>query len=148
MCIRDREGLAAYVGSDPTFPSIEGMEIALRPYHASFGPLSPTQLLRMTQNNARRRPDGTYGFDYDPHIGDALKTGPLQDVNLWPVYDAVCCPTLVLHGAVSTLLTSEVAEEMTRRGPKASVVDFPGVGHAPALLSQDQIGAVRDFLLS
>ena len=39
------------------------------------------------------------------------------------------------------------AEAMTRRGPKAKLVDFPGVGHAPALVSDDQIRVVRDFLL-
>jgi pimeloyl-ACP methyl ester carboxylesterase len=36
---------------------------------------------------------------------------------------------------------------MARRGPKAKVVEIPGVGHAPTLLNPDQIGIVRDFLL-
>ena len=66
---------------------------------------------------------------------------------MWPVWDAVRCPTLVLRGILSDLLTRESAEAMTERGPKAKLVEFPGVGHAPALLNEEQIGVVRDFLL-
>jgi hypothetical protein len=36
---------------------------------------------------------------------------------------------------------------MTRRGPKAKVVEFAGVGHAPVLMAEDQIAVVRDFLV-
>jgi pimeloyl-ACP methyl ester carboxylesterase len=36
---------------------------------------------------------------------------------------------------------------MTRRGPKAKLVEVPGVGHAPTLLQPAQIALVRDFLL-
>ena len=64
------------------------------------------------------------------------------------MWDAIQSPTLVLRGAESDLLTHEAAAEMTRRGPKAKLTELPGIGHAPALLSEDQIGAVRDFLLA
>ncbi len=56
------------------------------------------------------------------------------------------CPTLILRGEHSNVLTRDEAEAMTKRGPKARLVEFAGVGHAPALLSEDQIGVVRDFL--
>jgi pimeloyl-ACP methyl ester carboxylesterase len=36
---------------------------------------------------------------------------------------------------------------MAERGPRARVVEIPGVGHAPTLMHPDQIGHVRDFLL-
>ena len=47
----------------------------------------------------------------------------------------------------SDLLTKETCTQMTQRGPKAKVVEIPGVGHAPTLMHQDQIRIVRDFLL-
>jgi pimeloyl-ACP methyl ester carboxylesterase len=37
---------------------------------------------------------------------------------------------------------------MAERGPKARVVEFPGIGHAPWLMADDQIDVVRGFLLA
>jgi hypothetical protein len=37
---------------------------------------------------------------------------------------------------------------MTQRGPRARLVQFAGVGHAPTLIADDQVRAVSDFLLS
>ena len=64
---------------------------------------------------------------------------PEKDLELWPLYDAVRCPTLVMRGERSDLLSRATAAEMTRRGPKAKVVEIRGVGHAPTLLHPDQI---------
>ena len=64
---------------------------------------------------------------------------------MWPVWDALSCPTLVLRGEQSDLLLRATAEEMTLRGPKARLVEFDGIGHAPMLMSDDQIAVVRDF---
>ena len=141
------ERIGSYVGLDPVFRSLEAMESAVRERFAAFGVKGDAELRKLTEDSARLRPDGGYGFAYDPRIGDPFKTGPINDVDLWPVWDAIKCPTLLLRGAESDLLTAEVAEEMTRRGPRAKLIALAGVGHAPALLSPDQIGAVRDFLL-
>jgi pimeloyl-ACP methyl ester carboxylesterase len=66
---------------------------------------------------------------------------------LWSAYDAIRCPTLLIRGAESDLLSSDTAQEMTRRGPAAQLVELPGIGHAPTLLTQEQIAVVRRFLL-
>jgi hypothetical protein len=36
---------------------------------------------------------------------------------------------------------------MTHRGPRAGLHGFGGVGHAPALMSADQVEVVRSFLV-
>ena len=60
------------------------------------------------------------------------------------------CPVLVLRGAESDLLSAETAERMAERGPGASglvqVVEIPNTGHAPSLMTDDQIAIVRNFL--
>lgn len=66
--------------------------------------------------------------------------------DLWPVWDAIRCPTLLLRGARSDLLSPETAQAMTERGPKPRLVQFEGVGHAPTLLVPDQVDAVVAFL--
>jgi hypothetical protein len=48
--------------------------------------------------------------------------------------------------AFSDMLLPSTAEEMTRRSPKAELVEFAGVGHLPALLTLDQIAPITAFL--
>ena len=91
--------------------------------------------------------DGRYALAYDPRIADVFKASPAQDVDLWAVWDKVACPTLLLRGAVSDILPHEVAQQMTQRGPKAKLVEFPNIGHAPMLMADEQVRVVREFLL-
>ena len=146
-----KEGLArigGYVGVDPTFESIAAMEKEVRRISAPFGPLTDAQWLKLTRDSARERPEGGYGFAYDPRLGEAFRSAPVADVDLWALWDALGCPTLLLRGETSDVLTRSVAQAMTQRGPKPKLVEFAGVGHAPALVSEDQIAAVRDFFMS
>ena len=101
----------------------------------------------MTRTNARQREDGKWGVGYDPAIAVPFRAQPTT-ANLWPLWDAIRCPTLVLRGALSDLLATETAREMTERGPKPRLVEFAGVGHAPMLLARDQVDAVVDFVRS
>jgi pimeloyl-ACP methyl ester carboxylesterase len=71
---------------------------------------------------------------------------PREAPDLWPLYDRIACPTWIVRGAHSDLLSDAVAGEMTRRGPRAHRVDVAGVGHAPTFIPDDQIGIVEAFL--
>ena len=140
------ERLARYVGKNPRFASLEALEAHLRLVAASFGSLSDEQWRHLTVHGAVENPDGTWGFRYDPAIGNALE-GELADIDLSVFWDAVSCPTLLLRGADSDILPREVAHAMTQRGPKAKLVEFENVGHAPMLLNQAEVSVVREFLL-
>jgi pimeloyl-ACP methyl ester carboxylesterase len=141
------ERLAGYVGKAPPMGDLAALERYFREVFAGFGRLSDEQWRHMAATSARHNDDGTIAPAYDPAIATAL-AGELNDVVLWPVWDAIRCPTLVLRGAESDLLLAETAREMTQRGPKAKLKVFDGCGHAPALMSKDQIEVVRDFLLA
>ena len=140
------ERIAAYVGKAPVFGTIEEAEQYIRAIAAPFGPHSDAQWRFLTETWLRRNEDGTWRAHYDPRIADPRMV-PEKDLELWHLYDAVHCPTLLLRGELSDLLTRETALEMTRRGPRAEVVEVRGVGHAPTLLQPEQIAVVRDFLL-
>jgi pimeloyl-ACP methyl ester carboxylesterase len=115
---------------------------------APFGPLTDAQWRHLTEH-AVSAVDGGVAMVYDPGIAEAFRKTPLAaDVDLWGMYDAISCPTLVIRGAESDLLLHETAQEMSRRGPKASLVEFEGIGHAPMLLDGRQIEAVSQFLLA
>ena len=137
--------IAGYVGADPSFPALDALESYLRQIHAPFGPLTDRQWAHLAEHSARRRDDGMLGLAYDPTIAAAF-SGEIEDVDLWPVWDRIECPVLVLRGAESDLLTADVAREMGTRGPTSRLVDIPGCGHAPALMAEDQIAIVREWL--
>jgi pimeloyl-ACP methyl ester carboxylesterase len=141
------ERIAAYVGLDPGFPDLATFEATLRRVHAPFGPLSDAQWRHLAIHSSRCKPDGSIGFNYDPKIAEAFKQGPIADVALWPTWDAITCPVLILRGEQSDILLASDAAAMTQRGPRATLIEFAGIGHAPALMADDQIAAIRDFLL-
>ena len=140
--------IASYVGKPISFAGLDEMESYLRTIAASFGPLTDEQWRHLTVHGARRLEDGRYAFRYDPGIAEGFKALVDQDVDLWPVWDAIRCPVLVLRGEQSDVLTREDAEAMTQRGPRATLVELAGIGHAPALMAEDQIATVRDWLLT
>jgi len=142
------ERIANYAGERHVFASFGESERYMREIAAPFGPHSEAQWRFLAENWVRRNAEGAWQPHYDPQIGDSFRaTVPEKDMELWHFYDAVRCPTLVIRGAQSDLLARSTAEQMRSRGPKAKVVEIPGVGHAPTLLSAEQIAIVRDFLL-
>ena len=140
------ERLALYIGGTERFASLEALEAHLRLICASFGPLSDDDWRHLTVHGAVNHPDGTWGMRYDPAIANAFQ-GALADIDLSPCWDTITCPTLLLRGGDSDLLLRETALEMTRRGPRAKLVEIADVGHAPMLMSADEARIVREFLL-
>ena len=140
--------VAVYVGQVIAYASIEHMERSMRAIAAPFGNLTDEQWRHMTIHSSRQLEDGRYAMAYDPGIVENFKTLDLKDINLWSFWDNIRCPTLVLRGAFSDVLDHTDAVAMTKRGPKAQLFEFPDMGHAPALMADDQIAVVRDWLLA
>ncbi|MRG73361.1 alpha/beta fold hydrolase [Alphaproteobacteria bacterium HT1-32] len=135
-----------YLGQEFEFSSLDHIEAHLRLVHAPFGQLTDQQWRQMAEHSARQDDDGNWRLHYDPAIAEPLLAAPLQDVDLWAVWDQIKCPVLVIRGGDSDLLLPETAEEMTRRGPKADLITIADVGHAPALMDAEQINLIRDWL--
>ena len=142
------ERIATYVGMAPVFPDIATAEKYVRAVSATFGPHTEAEWRFLTEIVLRRNAGGGLRLHYDPKLAEPFRANiPEKDLELWPLWDAIRCPTLVLRGAQSDLLTRETCDKMAGRGPKAKVVEIAGVGHAPTLMHEDQIIPVRDFLL-
>ena len=141
------ERIAAYVGQTPSFASLEDAEQYVRAISAPFGPHSDAQWRFLTETWVRRNEDGRWHPHYDTRIAEAYRASmPEKDLELWHLYDAVRCPTLLVRGEHSDVVSRQSAAEMARRGPKAKLAEIRGVGHAPTLLQPEQIAVVRDFL--
>jgi pimeloyl-ACP methyl ester carboxylesterase len=142
--------IGEYVGKAPAFASYEEAERYIRLVSAPFGDLSDAQWRQLTESSIRQGEDSKWSMVYDPAISEPFRQAYLvhQSVDLWPIYDGIRCPTLVTRGAQSDLLTADTHAEMGERGPKAKLVEIPGVGHAPMFLDEAQIAVARDFLLA
>jgi pimeloyl-ACP methyl ester carboxylesterase len=142
------ERIASYVGDDPHFSSMQELDDYLRVIYAPFGPFSDEQWRGLVRSSARALDNGDIGLAYDPGIGVALKAMPPEDVDLWSVWDTLECPVLVIRGEQSDVLLTETAEQMAVRGPRAELAVLAGVGHAPTLMSEEQIALLSQWLLN
>ena len=143
--------IADYIGQERGFATVAELEAYLRRVHAPFGALSDAQWRHLAAYSSAPAENGRVRLHYDPAIAQAFKAAPIDDISLWPVWEAIACPVLVLRGADSDLLLKETAEEMTGRGAAATrgrvrLRTVAGAGHAPALMAPDQIATVREFL--
>ncbi|MHA1569009.1 MAG: alpha/beta fold hydrolase [Alphaproteobacteria bacterium] len=138
--------IGEYAGEAPDFADLDEAASYFARVNAPFGPLSPAQWRHLAEHSVRARADGRLELKRDPAIGAAFAEREPADVDMWDVWERVTCPVLVLRGADSDVLLAETAEEMRGRGPGAELREFAGIGHAPALMADDQIAAIRDWL--
>jgi pimeloyl-ACP methyl ester carboxylesterase len=143
--------IGEYIGQDLRFPSFEEGARFVREVSSSFGPHSDDEWRKLASDVLVQEPNGEWVRHYDIRLaGPFAAITPQQaeqdQAALWAAFDAIACPTLLIRGELSDLLSRETAEEMTRRGPKPQLAEIAGVGHAPTLMHAQQIAIVRDFL--
>ena len=145
--------IADYIGQDLRFPDYETGARFIREVSTSFGPHTEEQWNKLAGDVLRQEADGAWVRHYDLALAVPFKAmneerARRDQAALWRAFDAIACPTLLVRGAESDLLSHETAEEMTRRGPRPRLVEIPGVGHAPTFVQPGQIAIARDFLLN
>jgi pimeloyl-ACP methyl ester carboxylesterase len=91
-----------------------------------------------------------HGAWFDPaiarHFRDQLAMGIEARLDLWPLWEAIACPALVVRGALSDVLPESVADEMLRRQPLARLHTVPGASHPiPFARPADLAGALATF---
>lgn len=143
------ERIKAYAGNPPAFDTVSELEVFLRTVYKPYGWLSDAQWRRMTETSTRRLPDGRVTPHYDPAMVRQFTVHD-DDYLIWPHYDAIEVPVMILRGAESDLVLPETVEAMRHRGPGAAgrltVLEVPGCGHAPALNVLGQLEPVAAFL--
>lgn len=147
--------IGSYLGKAGHFDTLEQAADALRAISPGFGPHSQEEWLALSQamvQPASSEQGSRLRLHYDPAIAvpfgqateESSRTG---EAALWTLYDRITAKTLLLRGRDSDLLSTDTADAMTRRGPRARLVEFADVGHAPTLVAPDQRACVADFLL-
>jgi pimeloyl-ACP methyl ester carboxylesterase len=144
--------IGEYIGQDVRFDSSDEAMRYIKEISASFGPHTDDEWRKLAADVLCQDTDGKWIRHYDLGLAVPFKAATPESTKqaeamLWMAYDAISCPTLLVRGAESDLVTSELAQAMTMRGPKAKLVVLPGVGHAPTFVHADQIAIAKAFLL-
>ena len=139
--------IGTYLRQMPTeFPDFAAANAYYREILSTFGELGDDDWRHLIEHSIERTDNGRYRMLCDPGIARAFRPGLLYNLNLWKYWDAIQCLTLLLRGEHSDLLPRDTAQQMTMRGPLATLVEIPGCGHAPPLLTQEQIDIIADGL--
>jgi pimeloyl-ACP methyl ester carboxylesterase len=145
--------ISQYVSQPLRFATFgEGAQY-IRSISLTFGEHSEEEWHKLCKDVLRQDKDGMWIRHHDLNLGLAMQAitpelAQAAQVMMWSAFDSISCPTLLLRGADSDLLSKETAQQMTRRGPKVKLVEFEKVGHAPTLVHADQIEPIRQFLSS
>jgi pimeloyl-ACP methyl ester carboxylesterase len=144
-----------YLGKPVRFKDLEQAVDYIAAISVPFGLRTRGEWREITETVVRpirdEQGDG-WVLHYDPRIAVPFRavtpeSAAAGEAAMWKLYDAIACPTLLVRGERSDLLTRETAQAMTQRGPRAKLVEIAGVGHAPMFMHDGQIAVVRDFLL-
>lgn len=141
-----------YAGRYGRYADLAEAAAAMRALSLGFGPVPDDVWLDMSSHMVRDLPEGGVTLHYDPAIGEpvrALTSEAAQagEALLWSVYDQIQAEVLLIRGQESDLLLPPTAQAMTERGPRARLVEWAGIGHAPTLTAPEQIEVLADFLL-
>jgi pimeloyl-ACP methyl ester carboxylesterase len=145
--------IGGYIGEAVRFPTFDEAAGYIRAISEPFGPHTDEEWRKLATDVLRQDKDGLWTRNYDLALAASFKAPTPElaqktEAVLWHAYDSVKCPTMLVRGEKSDLLTREVAQQMTQRGPKAKLVEIAGVGHAPTFMHADQIAIARDFFAS
>ena len=139
--------IAQVISQKYTFADIAELELRMRQTRGlSWGPVTNEQWAHMAKYNARAMPDGRITYAYDQHISKVFESAPVGDVNLWPYWENIRCPMLVIRGGLSLLFTPDIVHEMRDKGPEFDFVTMANCGHVPSLMAPEQIEILRTWL--
>lgn len=132
-------------------------ELLLRELYKPFGIQGQDQWDHVIDNSITKMENGQFTLAYDPGIAGAVEDDPHSgrklagidgngNVIFWDFWDRIKCPVLVINGQHSDILPQNIVEAMKGRGPSFDYFIVKDCGHAPALMAQDQIDHIKNWL--
>ncbi|HSI55764.1 MAG: alpha/beta fold hydrolase [Ramlibacter sp.] len=144
--------IGSYLGKAGRFDSVQQAADMMWSISTGFGAHTPQQWLALSQPMVKPLADGGFTLHYDPAIAVPFRSVTEEAAKqaqqaVWEAWDHISAQTLITRGANSDVLSPATAKAMTERGPRARIVEFEGVGHAPTFIQDNQVEAVASFLL-
>ena len=129
-------------------PHFDSFEDALAHVQGGNRFASEAVMRRRLAGQTRQLPDGKLGWKFDPEIREQRINGTAAPAaDLWPALGNITCPTLVVRGTETDLLTQETADQMVSTLAQGSMVNIERAGH---MVFEDNpsdfIAAVKSWL--
>lgn len=139
--------IAKYTGMNPKFSNLEQAERYIRDILAPFGIKKDEDWKYITMHSIIEDKDGNIVLAYDPAIAKVFSNEDARkDIDLWNLWQKLNMNLLILRGTLSDILEKNTAERMVQNKDSAIVVEFENVGHTPALMDNDQINVIKNWL--
>ena len=138
---------ALMAGAPERFETVQDAIAHMRANNPRY---TDAMLHHRARHAVRPLPDGGFTWKYDRALREAIRQGRMRvPADLWPQWRAIACPTLLVRGAESDVLSETTAKRMIDALPAARLVVVPGAGHT---VPGDQPAAfqslLREFLMS
>ncbi|MHB8816743.1 MAG: alpha/beta fold hydrolase [Steroidobacteraceae bacterium] len=145
---RGIERIKSYTGMLPPVLTWDEAIKQLRMVYGNAWPgLSAEAWSALARRSYREDAAGIPVLDCDPRVGDALRAAPAVPGGLWPVFARLhSIPMLVIHGALSDLLSVSTLERMQREKRDLERLTVGNRGHVPLLDEPEALAAIDRFL--
>lgn len=140
--------ISKYAKQDQTFVNIDDAERFFRNIYNTTEEITNEQWRHLTECSVTKLDNGQYTLAYDPEVATPLHKWWIPDINLWSLWSKIRCPVLVLRGEKSDILLRQTTDQMQNTWPQTTVFEIPGCGHAPMLMTADQIYLIQNWLKS
>lgn len=138
--------ISKYTKQKQIFTSIDEAETYFRNAYNTTEQISAEQWRHLAECSVTKLENGQYTLAFDPAAATGIHKWWIPDINLWSIWSKIKCPVLVLRGEKSDILLKETTDQMQISGPKTTVFEIPGCGHAPMLMTKDQIEIIQNWL--
>ena len=124
------EGLARIRTMAATVPeALDSEDAAYRLLRAAAPRYSESLLRHRVAHSFKRLPNGKLTWKYDRALREQAREGVRDIPDLWPDLARIACPTLIVRGAESDVLSPQIAKRMLETLPDGRLVEVPEAGH-------------------
>ncbi|MGN7618721.1 MAG: alpha/beta hydrolase [Ehrlichia sp.] len=145
--------ISQHININPTFRTINEAETYVKKLLFNFGINQEHHWQHIIKHSIMKNPDNTYSLAVDPKIGIAFdeEINSVKDIDTWSIWDIwekIQSKILVIRGGLSNILTRTTLNKMIQSKQYIDSIEYPNIGHAPALVDDYQIYDIQNWLLN
>lgn len=143
--------IASYAGIAERLENwLDAQNYVRRINEAAFPHFGDDDWMEFARLTFRADGDDKPQFDYDPAIAEPIRAGLVKpdSAAAWCRFEQFCDrrPVALIRGALSDIVSNDIASRMQAAAPSLTVAEVPDVGHAPLLYEPAARAAVGRFL--